>query len=147
MKRLRRSRLRAELLPSEAALSPRLQARRLPAILLGCWAVADLFDAAIAALLPDLIQVRSTTARFATNCAINLNPPPPLPIHQHSIFEPGSISDTSCDCVALLAALDGQGFQAQLQSAVMAQQQRAHTLGLQQETHGQVQTGAGAGAG
>jgi hypothetical protein len=54
------------------------------------------------------------------------------------IFESSSVGDTSCDCLALLAALDSQGFQGQLQGAVTAQQQRAHTLGLQQETHSQV---------
>jgi hypothetical protein len=55
------------------------------------------------------------------------------------IFEPSAVGDTSCDCLALLAALDAQGFQGQLQGAVSAQQQRAHTLGLQQETHAKVQ--------
>ncbi len=61
-----------------------------------------------------------------------------LSFSQHMIFEPTSVGDTSCDCLALLAALDQQGFQGQLQGAVSAQQQRAHTLGLQQDTLAEV---------
>ena len=54
-------------------------------------------------------------------------------------LEPTALSDTSTDVLALLAALDPQAFQQQVHAAVTAQQQRAHTLGLQQETQAQVQ--------
>jgi hypothetical protein len=91
---------------------------------------AHAFAAAIVALMPDLIQVT-----FLINLTIIIAP---SLSHQHMIFESSSLGDTSCDCLALLAALDSQGFQGQLQGAVTAQQQRAHTLGLQQETHSQV---------
>ncbi len=59
------------------------------------------------------------------------------------IFESNAVCDTSCDCLALIAALDVHGFQSQLQGAVSAQQQRAQLLGLQQETHVQVAAAAG----